>query len=908
MVVWARRRAWLIAAGLAAVLLLMAATAVGRQSLFGAPPNTGGEIGPKFRITSNGRWLHPAGRLTMVGNFPTGGALTPDGRFYWVVDSGYGKDAVQIIQVSTGKIIETLALPGAYGGIAFSKDGTHAYVSGEPEGITAPLGPVKAPNGDAIHVYDVNVHTGHATEGNPIMLPKLPAGNNQSAGEPTDWPEGLAVSPDGKTLVVALNDADSAAIVNLQTQAVTTVKVGEFPSWVAIDPKGQYAYVTNEYDGTVSKIDLATATVTDTIPVGGKVNPDGQADANKNAHPESLVIDPSGQHVYVPDAERDLVATIDTATDKVSYTSVQRGPNIGAEPVAVALSPDGQRLYVADENEDDVSVIDLGTHRLIGRVPTASFPTAVSVTPRNQLVWVAGKGFGTGPNPGYFGTPAADSGAAPYGQYDLDMELGQVGVLDAPTGTTLASDTRVADSQMIPANFQPPPSNTVIRPNGPIKHVFLIVKENRTYDQLFGTEGARGEGDPALEVFDDNGVKGPTGGITPNQHALARQFGLLDNFYGDSDTSVDGHEIVIAGIASDWAVRANHANYSNRGRNENVHDVPVAEPPRDYIYDQAVRQHISFRDYGDEAAKTVINDGRPTFAGSVANRDASYPDNIGCTKAPANNQNCDWDHGTIGTGPGQQQANSRFDTFEAEFDQQVKTNSVPTLNTLWLPNDHTNGTGPGLPTPSAEVADNDLGLGQVVQLISHSKIWKSSAIFVEEDDSQDGADHVDAHRMPAFVISPYSKHGNAVISTRYDQDSMLRTIEIITGLKPLGIDDAVATPMYDAFTTHPNLSTYTAIQPQYPLNAVNSANAPDAKLSEAMPWHTVDAVPQAISDKIIWQSVHGANSTPPPPGPNASSDEQARAVTAMAAYDNHQNVGEALNRAGMYIDNPSGGN
>jgi YVTN family beta-propeller protein len=808
---------------------------------------------------------------------------------------------VQIIRISTGKVTQTLPLPGAYGGIAFSPDGKQAYVSGEPKGSTTPLGPTKADNGDAIHTYQVDVHSGHATEGDPITLPKLPPGNNQSAGTTNDWPEGLAVTPDGSTLVVALNQADQAALIDLNTNAIRTVKVGEFPSWVAIGPNGKFAYVTNEYDGTVSKVDLNSATVSDTIPVGGPPpNPDGQADANKNAHPESLTIDPSGQHVYVPVANRDLVAKIDTSDDSVSYMSVKRGDQLGAEPVAVALSPDANRLYVADENEDDVAVVDLQSQQLVGRVPSAAFPTAVAVTPSNQLVWVSGKGLGTGPNPDY-GTTFANSNAAPYGTYVLDMELGRVGVVPAPTGQTLANDTTVAEQQMTPANLEVPPSDTPLRSNGPIKHVFYIIKENRTYDQVFGSEGARGDGDPSLEVFDDNGVSGPSGGVTPNAHALARQFGLLDHFYADSDVSQDGHQVTDSGIGSDFVERDQHSNYSGRGRQISNDNSPVATPPRDYIFDQAVRQQISFRNYGEYGAKTVIDDGRPTFAASVANKDQSYPGAFGCNALPINTVNCATDRGTVGTGPGQTAANSRFDTFENEFERQLKTDSVPALNVLIMPNDHTNGTKPGFPTPSALVADNDLGVGQFVQLLSHSRIWKSSAVFVVEDDSQDGGDHVDSHRMPAFAISPYAKHG-VVVPTRYDQDSVLRSMELILGLKPLGLDDAVATPMYDAFTSHPDLSTYTAIQPQYPLDATNSATAADAKLSKALPWSTPDAVPQELADMIIWQSVHGAHSTPPVPGPNASGDEQARAVTAMAAYRDHHNVAKALSRMGTYVD------
>jgi DNA-binding beta-propeller fold protein YncE len=200
-----------------------------------------------------------------------------------------------------------------------------------------------------------------------------------------------------------------------------------------------------------------------------------------------------------------------------------------------------------------------------------------------------------------------------------------------------------------------------------------------------------------------------------------------------------------------------------------------------------------------------------------------------------------------------------------------------------MPNDHTNGTKPGFPTPSALVADNDYGVGQLVDVISHSKIWRDSAIFVVEDDSQDGADHVDAHRMPSLVISPWTRHG-AVVHTRYDQESVIRSIELVLGLKPLSLFDALATPMYDAFTSSPDTTPYRAIKPDYPLDATNAASAADAKLSSALPFTSVDLVPQEVSDRVLWHSVYGQHSSPPAPGPDASPAERSRAHEALAAY------------------------
>jgi hypothetical protein len=221
-----------------------------------------------------------------------------------------------------------------------------------------------------------------------------------------------------------------------------------------------------------------------------------------------------------------------------------------------------------------------------------------------------------------------------------------------------------------------------------------------------------------------------------------------------------------------------------------------------------------------------------------------------------------------------------MDVFAQQFRAQDAAGTVPTFNYLILPNDHTNGTSQGYPTPQAEIADNDLALGQLVDIVSHSSIWKDSAIIVDEDDSQDGADHVDAHRQPAFVVSPWARTDGAVVSTRYDQYSALRTAEILAGIDPLSLNDGLATPMYDAFRNdgQPDTRPYDAITPGYALTSVNGAGAPASRLSDALPFNRIDQVPQAISDRILWASVHGEGSTPPQPGPNASPEEHARAV------------------------------
>jgi len=877
------------AATLVALVSCTAAVAVAADP----PP---GRIGPDLQTTGNGHVLRPAGRLTSLGNFPTGSALTPDGRFLWVVDSGHGANDVKIVSVATGAVVQTLPLPGGYGGVAVAPDGRSAYVSGEPKSDANPPppgGPTKGDDGDAVHVYTVDRATGLAQEQDPIALPSTSGGSGQTNSLPPvskGWPEGLAVSLDGTKVVVALNQADQVAIVDVATRAAKLVKVGRYPFGVAIS--GQRAYVSNEYDGTVSVVDLASASQVNTISVGG-------AAGDLEAHPEAMAIDQRHGLLYVAVANRDHVAQIDLASGEVRrQLSVARPEAPGTQPVAVALSSDGALAFAADEGEDAVAVLRTGVPArrrralgarhapgLLGRIPTAAAPTSVQLTKGGRIAWVAAKGFGAGPNPDFvFDGAKSPSGnvETPYGAYVPDKLLGIAGVMRVPTARRLAALTRRADRQAVPANAPAQaPAGSPLSAGGPIKHVFYVVRENRTYDQVFGTD-PRGDGDPSLELFDDNGVPGATGGVTPNAHALARRFPLLDHFYADSEVSVDGHLITAGGVAIDYAQRALHANYSGRGRAFDFGVFPITFGPRDFVFDQAVREGVSFRNYGEQGAGTTpfSNDGRATYPKVLAGTDETYPNNlqIGCLHPPATPVNCTADSDPLGpAGAPTIGAPSRVALFSAQLRAQIAASAVPTFNYLILPNDHTNGTTPQDLTPQALIADNDLALGQIADVISHSSIWRSSAIIVVEDDSQDGADHIDAHRMPAFVISPWASSG--AVHTRYDQYSALRTAEILAGIEPLSLNDALATPMYDAFRNDgsPNVAPYDAITPAQSLTATNGSGAPDAALSAALPFGRMDLVPQEISDRVLWHSVHGQNAAAPTPGPNASPLERARA-------------------------------
>ncbi|HEX2016457.1 MAG TPA: alkaline phosphatase family protein [Solirubrobacteraceae bacterium] len=1001
----------------AASALALALIALGATPAAGAPERVGRDTG----LTPLGRLLSPAGRQVALGPFPTGGAISPDGRFYWAVDSGRGLTWVHIVEVATARELQRLPIPGGFVGVALSRDGRRAFVSGEPPDAK-PDPASKGVNGAVVHTYTVDPHTGRATEGEPIALGGTRDGQAAAdelppASKVNPWPQGLAISGDGRLLVVALTQADQAAIVDLASRHVTLAPVGRYPYAVAMDPRRPRAYVSNEYDGTVSVIDLPGGAPVATIGVGG-------TSGDRYAHAEGITVDPVADRAYVAVTNRDTVAVLDTRHLTLErLIGVGRPQAGGSAPVAVAVTPDGTTLYAALSDEDALVGISLTArprvaprarrflrvrspvaikryrrlttrprrpvtrarrrllaarllrgqpvpacagptaaqdrrfglavlrayavhdravarrrhrhhrrHRaadrrlarslrrarralprlvlcppagqipglpafqVIGRLPTAWYPSDVSISADGRrLVWLTARGYGTGPN---------DDGVG-----IKEKLIGRAGILATPSDRGLRAMTPAADRQIAPTNARPaPPGSPVVGPDGgpsqQIKHVFYVVKENRTYDQIFGSD-PRGAGAPGLELFDDNGVRGPAGGVTPNAHALTRSFSLLDNVMANSENSTDGHKVTSGANPTDYTIKYVEASRSKRG-NPDIFAIGV--PPNGFIFDQLARQSVSFHNFGELGAgnQPFSNDGRPTYDASFQGTDPRYPSQIFGSCEPAvptppgtpNSVRCTTDSGRVGATAGPPAAQSRMDSFTPVFSQQVASATVPTFTYMILFNDHTNGTDPGVYTPKAQVADNDLALGQLVETISQSPVWADSAIFVVEDDSQGGSDHIDAHRIPAYVISPWARRG-AVVSTRYDQYSFLHTAELMAGLRPLSLFDALATPLYDAFisgTEHPNVegTRYRAIQPEQSLTEVNSAQAADAQLSRRLPWNLVDAVPQSLSDRILWHSVYGAGHTPPPVGPNASASELGRARMALRAYRAGRNVRRAL--------------
>jgi YVTN family beta-propeller protein len=865
------------------IALIAGAIAVGLAAIaVAASKNL--HVGPDDRVTANLRHLDPYGRLTKVGNFPGGSALTPDGRLYWTVSAGYAEDGVKIVSVATGDLIQTIALPGASGGVAIDGRNHKAYVSGEPDPdipeFKAPEG-TEGTGGDVVHVFSYSPSSGHATADGVIPVPPPatapPLDSFPPSSERRSWPERLAVSPDGGTLLVALGLADSAAVINTQTKQVRYVSTGSHPFGAAILPDGKTGLITNRGPGTASVIDLPGAEKVKDITVGPHLS-----------HPEEITLDPTRPRAYVPLANADAVGVINTDTLALATElDVAIPQGAGSAPVSTAVTPDGSRLLVAQSAADEISVYSIANGvpgDLLGRIPTADYPTDVSVTPRTSpcgsngsnckptLLWTAAKGFGLGPNAGppitsqYFDIPAPLT--------TKGLVTGYAGIGGMPTNGELHQLTRRATAQLDPINSQPPPPGTPLRPDGPIKHVFYIVKENRTYDQVLGDEPS-GDGDPSYAIFGKQ--------VTPNAHAIVKRFPLLDHFYADSEASIDGHYWTAAADTSDYVHRTWRQNYAGRKYPSDAWFFQIAYPQTGFLFDRASQQGISWVNLGEGVAHLL----------PLADRDKDAEDALGQASRLSHTDlgplfgGCyDPFIGTDDLNPAirlydsskpagaPEPSLSRFDCFKTKFAAWEQTSTLPQFVYMTLPNDHTNGASPAHHSPRAMVADNDRALGQVIDLISHSKYWSSSAIFVVEDDSQDGFDHQDAHRIPAFVASPYAKNG--VVSTPYDMVSAIRSMELILGLRPLNLFDSQAAPMYDAFTSQPsNDAPFNALAPTYNLLEENPASPSSAAARAGTKFDTTlpDRISQRLLDRIIWKSVHGPSSTPPPPGPNAEVGE-----------------------------------
>ena len=856
------------------LICLLGAVFCAAGTSFGAATNAPVDL-PGVRADGSillpNQWtLTPAGRQVELGNFPVNVAVHPRGQFAAVVHSGYGKHEIIVVDLRNAAVASRTPVAETFYGLAFSRNGRHLYCSGGADEVIhifdfrdgvltndavvrvhdadqrgVPCGLAVA--GDESWLYTANVWGQRVSQIN--LLARTNVGDisfGAGAGElAPNFTKGAEVSMD----VAAVTKRMAATLDSTSPDA-------PFPYACALDERRNRLYVSLWARASVAVIDIGAHNVAATWPT--------------QEHPNEMQLSKSGRYLFVANANRNTVDILDTSTGQaaalldasLSPEAKPASTNIsglrpemkaflpdvpGSTPTSLALSPDQTKLFVANAGNNDVAVFDVSNpqhSRSLGFIPVGKYPTSVRVTPDGRRLLVAnGKGIAPranpkGPQPGKRGESRA--------QYIADLVPGTLSIIDLPRGgdwkAALERYTRQAYAN-VPRRGEVPfassPDNPVPLQDGqpsPIKYCIYIIKENRTYDQVLG-DLKQGNGDESLCLFPDK--------VTPNHHKISRQFVLFDNFYVDAEVSAGGHEWSTAAYSSDfveknWPVSYGH-NRTKKYPYPAEGSFPAAYPASGYIWDRARETGVSYRSYGE-------------FANGLR-------DGVTVTRVPGLQNHIDPLYHGFDIGYPDVKRAERFigelRRFEAEGD-------MPRLQILRLGNDHTSGGASGALSPPALVGDNDLALGQLVEAVSRSKFWPQTAIFSVEDDAQNGPDHVDAHRSVLMVASPYARHG-VVDSTMYSTSSVLRTMELILGMKPMTQFDAAAMPMFNAFTAAPDAAVYEARPAGVDLQERNPKSGRAARESAGMDFSHEDAVDDMALNRALWHAVRGDHSEMPSP-------------------------------------------
>ena len=764
--------------------------------------------------------LDPAGQSFDVGNMPLAVVSSPEGDRLVLSLNGWRQQGIQVVDAQTGTIVQTISQPAAFFGLAFSNDGQTLYASGGNEDV----------------VYRYSWRDKRATLIDTIILAQ-----KEPKKDGTRFPAGLAVSHDDKYLFIAENLGDTLAVVDLQSKRVVQrFRTETYPYAVVVSPANE-VFVSAWGGNTVSVFAPGKK---------GALKERGRIRVGR--HPSALLLNQSGTRLFVASASTSSIAVVDTKTLRVSTTlrdAPPAGPNQGSTPNALALSDDGLQLNVAEADNNAVAIFQLsrssagiskarGTDRLIGRIPVGWYPAALLLQ-KDSLFVVNGKGRGTRPNP-QFPTPdveLADGSTA----YTLGQLNGTITRLSAEIRpTALPSLTR----RVARANNW---DNTerVDRTYPPFKHVIYIIKENRTYDQVFG-DLRPGDGDESLVYFPR--------AISPNHHALAERFGLFDRFFCNAEVSSQGHVWSTGAYVTDYGEKTIPSLYSDRRAPIDRDDVD--EPAGGYLWDAAIRKGITLRNYGE-------------FGEAIPNKNKAEPVRYRASK-PALDRHTSREYPAYDLTIRDQ---VRADVWLKEFQEFVRLGNLPALQIMHLPGDHTSGGRAGRPTPKAYMADNDLALGRLVEAVSRSPYWKDTVFFVLEDDAQDGPDHIDSHRSVLLVISAYNRSG--VIRRFVNTTDVLATVEEILGLGKLSKFDHYGRPLREIFTDTPDLTPYMALKPEQSLDELNPPKSPTAQASLELDLDRVDAAEEDAFNRILWTLLKGGQ--PYPGVKRMSSQEMVRA-------------------------------
>ena len=773
----------------------------------------------------NGWRITPAGRAVgEMGDLVLNLVSSPDGKAIISVNSGFLPHAIDVFDAKTQKKVQHIGLTSAWMGMAWSSDGRTLYVSGGnasgPDSKADPVAPI----------YEFTFADGRLSE--------QPTGRLVETIDPKlVWWSGVAYLP-SKHLVYAANRGTGSGPGNVVVfdaktrQIVTRIPVETTPYQTLLTPDGKLLFVSNWSSESVSVIDTAINRVVRVLHVG--MNPN---EMRLSSDGRLFVACSNDNTVYVIDAHKLEVL------ERLSTTLTPLAPE-GSTPDALAIDNTRKLLYIANADNNSITVVHIENRAhstVVGFIPTGWYPSALLLVNQDRTLYI-------GNAKGEEGHPDPDG---PHFGHESDKTL-QKSSLEILPVTDLkeklpqwtrevTENTPYHDSLLSEARIPQEPS--IVPPRvgeaSEIKHIIYIIKENRTYDQEFG-DIPNANGDPKLVLFGEK--------VTPNQHALAKEYVVLDNLYCDGEVSVDGHSWSNSAYATDFNEKQWPPEYG--GHSEAAYTVHAMVPSAGHLWDLARRKGLTYRSYGENAARASTGttmEAAPGAEGLVGHVSKDY--GLGLTVR-------DTDRVAVFL--------RDFREFEANYDSPDPEKRLPNYIVMSMPEDHTRGTTPGANTPQAMVANNDYAIGQLVDAVSHSRYWPNTAIFIIEDDAQDGADHVDGRRTAGLVVSPYVKRG-IVDSTLYTTSSMVRSMELLLGLPPMSQYDAAAMPMYGSFGTQPVVTPFNVIKPLIDVDAKNTKDSYGANDSSRMNLKEVDRAPMYALNEIIWKSIKGKDSVMPPP-------------------------------------------
>jgi YVTN family beta-propeller protein len=759
-------------------------------------------------LLPNGWSLTPVGKSIPLGDLPLNMIVSPSKKYVAVTNNGQSTQSIQLIDAINNKMLSEKIIPESWLGVAFSSDEKYLYASGGNDNL----------------IVKYSISNRRLVESDKIKLgEKWPAKIS---------PAGIQVDDLSNRLFVVTKENNSLYLVDLKTKKTQSFSLGAEAYTCLLSKNKTELYISLWGGGRILVFNIQKKKITDSIAVGD--------------HPNDLCLSRNGRTLFVANANDNSVSVIEVKTRKVLETldaALYPKSSVGSTTNGVALSEDDKTLYIANADNNCLAVFDVskpGSSKSIGFIPVGWYPTGVKVI-GNKIFVSNGKGFSSLPNPGYraFDTSTVNISfqkSAKKFEYIGGLFTGTLSIFKTPTTEQLAKYSRKVyentpynkNKELTAPGEKGNPVPMRIGDSSPIKYVFYIIKENRTYDQVLGDlEG--GNGDTSLCLFGEK--------ITPNLHALAKEFVLLDNFYVDAEVSADGHNWSMGAYATDYLEKTWPTGYGGRGGTyDGEGNRAIANNKNGFIWDYCLRAGISYRTYGEFAD--------------------DYKPNIPVLKNHYCTYYTSWDQHVRDT--------TRVGQWKRDFDSLVAHHSLPHLNTLRIINDHTEGLQKGRPTPFAHCADNDLAVGMFVDYLSRSPVWKESVVFILEDDAQDGPDHVDAHRSTAYIAGGYVKR-RAIDHTMYSTTSVLHTIELILGFPPMSQYDASAEPLWRCFSEQPNLTTYEAKPLQTNINAVNAVENVWQRKSEGFDFSREDRVPDHVFTEVIWKAVKGENSIVPPP-------------------------------------------